>query len=441
MLPLGLSVRDKRAYMAALVHDHRRRCVVRIHDHDEKVINTIHRSRIVGGSVQVDMSQAPHRTLELVILEPRRAPAWLPEGPGEAAVFADNFVSVQYGLWVDDLEDGPGWVDVPVFWGPMTGVSQDGDQVTIQAHGKELLGLEPHYLMRTMNIPKGQRRTLAIRRVMMAQGERRFDLPELAAKVNKKLSLNRHAQPFRVVKAVGAGEDWQVFFDGRGRLRARRWPQNRLYTFKGGPDGGMISKPSIAYDVTAARNTVEVMGPEPKGPPKRIHVIRRLKPKHPLSAYRLRRNGEPRHMVHVVDSDLAAPDREWHPRQSIKRGDNVSVVKGHWGAPSGVKNPRRWTEWAQSAFANRRSKARRIADRQLEQRSKATIDVTFDHLPVPHLEEGDKCVALVNGKHIEFVLKAFTIPLVSETSMSIGFTKRVSLRDRRRKHRRKSGKP
>lgn len=440
MVPLGLSVRDKRAYRRALVHSHRRRTVVRIHDRDEKVINTLDKDSIIGGSVQVDMSNAPHRSLDLTILHPGRAPAWLPEGPGEASVFADNFISVRWGIWVEDLEEGEDWVDVPVFWGPITGLSQSADQVTINALGKEILGLEPHYLMRTLKVPKGQRRTLAMRRIMMAQGERRFDLPELPAKVNKKMSLNRHAQPFRVAKAIGAGEDWQVFYDGRGRFKARRWPENRIFLFKGGTDGCLTTKPSISYDVTAVRNVVEVMGPEPKGPPRRIHIIRRLKPKNPVSAWALRRNGEPRHMVHVVDSDLAAPDREWHPRQTVKRGDTVSVIKGHWGVPSGTKNPGRWREWAQSALVNRRSKAKRIAERQLKQRSKATIEVTFECLPIPDLEEGDVCAVIVGGKTIQFPLKQFTIPLISDASMSVGFSKRVPIRDKARKHRKKAGR-
>jgi hypothetical protein len=439
VIPLGLSHADRRAYERALAHTYRRRTIAHILDRDEKVISTISTKqgrggRIMSGSVQVDMSQAPHRTLELVMLEPRRAPSWLPEGAGEAQVFADNFISVRSGVWVDDLSDGPGWVDVPVFWGPVTGMSQDGDQITIAAAGKETLGLDPCLLWDTMHVQKGQTRVKAIRAILAAQGEARFDLPDLPAKIGKKMSLNRHAQPWHVAKAIAGGADWQLFYDGRGRAKVRRWPQNRVYTFHGDADGTVLTKPRISYDITSVRNLVEVLGPEPKGPPKRIRAVARAKAKHKMSAWQLRRNGQPRRLIHVVDSNLAKPETEWHKAAGGNEPGGPPAHGGWWGAPSGVKHPKRWFEWRHTVIVHRKKHAQAIADRQLQNRLKAAVEASFDSLPIPHLEEGDPVAVYTDGMHFEFVLKQFTIPLTADAPMSVGVNKRVSWRGKKTRH-------
>ena len=438
MVPLGLSVADRKRYESALLHTHRINIDVRIHDSNEQVISTV-TSHVLGGSVQVDMSQAPHRTLELHMLQPRTAPAWLPKGPGDAHIFADNFVSVRYKVWVDDLSDGPGWVEVPVFWGPIVGLSQDGDQITITGSGKEILGLDPHLLWDTMVVREGQKRTTAIRDVLAAKGETRFDLPDLNVKVGKRLGLNRHAQVWRVAKHIAGGADWQLFYDGRGRVRARRWPQNRVWTFHGGANGDVLTKPNISYDVESVRNIVEVLGPEPKGPPQRIRAVARAAAKHPMSPESMKRNGKKRFLVHLIDSNLTAPDMEWHSPQKVhlKRG-GIRLNPGHWGAPSGVKNPRRWLEHAHHLLVTRRRKAQDIADRQLKQRLKAAVEASFDTLPIPHLEEGDVCAVYTDGMHFEFILKQFTIPLTADAPMSIGVNKKVSWRGKKRKHKRRA---
>lgn len=430
MLRLGLSAADWRAYKNALVNSHRIRVTARIHDGDEKPVSTI-TSRILSGAVQVDMSQSPIRTLELTLLEPRRAPAWLPDGASDSHVFANNFISVRRGVWVKDLSDGPGWVDVPVFWGPIVGLDADGETVTIHAAGKEILSLDPHLLWNPLTLHKGQKRTSAIREVLGAQGEARFDLPELRAKLGKKMSLGRHAQPWRVAKAIAGGMDRQLYYDGRGRARVRNWPQNRLWVFHGGKDGSVLSRPRVSYSIESARNIVEVLGTEPKGPPERIRAVARAKAKHPLSAGRLKRNGQNRFMVHVVDSNLSKPELEWHKRHK----DDGELVPGRWGAPSGRRHPGRWFEWRHSVIVERNDKAEAIAERQLENLLHATIDVAFESFVIPHLEEGDRVAVRVDGQHFQFILKQFTIPLTADESMSIGFNKRVSWRHKKKRHR------
>jgi hypothetical protein len=328
-------------------------------------------------------------------------------------------------------------VDVPVFWGLITGLSQDGNEVTIQAAGKEILGLDPHLLWNTMELHKGRRRIAAIRDVLEAIGETRFDLPDLSAKLLKPLSLNRHAQPWHVAKAIAGGEDWQLFYDGRGRARVRRWPQNRVYTWRAGDGGTLLSRPKIAYDISAVRNLVEVLGPEPKGPPKRIRAVARARAKHNLSAESLKRNGHPRYMIHVIDSNLAKPETEWHKAAGGNEPGGPPVHGGWWGAPSGVKHPKRWFEWRHSIIVHRKKKAQQVADRQLATRLRGAVEVSYDCLPDPRFEEGDPAAVYIDGGHIEFVLKQFTLPLTADEPMSVGVNRRVPRRQRKRTHQRR----
>jgi hypothetical protein len=196
----------------------------------------------------------------------------------------------------------------------------------------------------------------------------------------------------------------------------------------------VLSKPRISYDVTSVRNLVEVLGPEPKGPPKRIRAVAAAKAKHPMSAYRLRRNDKRRYLIEVVDSNLAKPEMEWHKAHDSTPNKPGGHVAGHWGAPSGVKHPSRWLEWRHTIIVHRKAHAQKIADRHLKNRLKATVEASFDSLPVPHLEEGDPCAVYTDGMHFEFIAKQFTLPLTADAPMSVGVNRRVSWRGKKTRH-------
>ncbi|TKG58903.1 hypothetical protein [Prauserella endophytica] len=410
MINLGLSSADQAAYEATLKQSHRIRTTARIHDRDEKVIHTFQGS-ILSGSVQVDMSSTPSqlgfaegttsgtgavRNLDMTILLPRKDQAWLPDAPGSESAFADNFVSAEYGVFVEGLSAGPGWVDVPVFHGPITGLQQDGDQVTIRASGKEVLALDPVLLWNTLTVRKGTKRTDAIRQVLAAMGETKFDFPAFNSKMINTWSLDRYAEAWKMASSIARFGNWQLFYDGRGRARLREYPQNRTWLFKSGDDGTLLSKPRLAYDLASTRNVVEVVGSPPTGNAKQIRTESRPSTSHPLSPWSLRRNGVRRNMVH---------------RET-------------------------------GAQVNNSREAQDLGDRLLNQMITAQVQVEFDTLVIPHLEEGDRVAVMVGetyasgpqrvleGQHIEFSLLRFTIPLVAGESMSVGLNRRVSWRRR-----------
>ncbi|MCR3719129.1 MULTISPECIES: hypothetical protein [Prauserella salsuginis group] len=410
MIPLGLSADDQAAYERTLASSHRIRKTVRVHDRDERVIHEF-QGAILSGSVHVDMSGTtsqlgfaagdgnssgrPVRTLELTVLLPRKDQAWNPSTPGEAA-FADNFISVEYGVWVEDLAAGPGWVDVPIFWGPITGIDQDGDQITIRGSGKEVLGMDPVLLWKTINVYPGQSRVGAIRWILANIGEKRFDLPAFTSKMRNRWSLDRRAEPWVMASSIARYGNWQLFYDGRGRARLREYPRNVMWTWRSGEGGTLLTKPKISYDLSAMRNVVEVVGSPPSGSTRQIRTESRPPSWHPLSPWSLRRNGERRNVVHVEDN----------------------------------------------ADVNNRAEARALGDRLLDQHITAGVQIEFDSLVIPHLEEGDRVAVKVGptyasgpqrvleGQTFEFSLLQFTIPLSSDEPMSIGLNRRVSWRRR-----------
>lgn len=413
MLNLGLSAADKRAFEATLVRSHRIRTTAHIHNSNEKIIHTFQGS-VLSGAVQVDATQTPSklgfargsgtggsgavRTLDLEVLLPRKDPAWLPDTPSTSAAFANNFISVEYGVYVEDLTNGPDWVDVPVFWGPITGLQKDGDQVSIHGEGKEVLAMDPVLLWHPLTVRKGERRTAAIRRVLEAMGERRFDIPNFSSKMTNKWSLGRHSQAWPMASSIARYGNWQLYYDGRGRARVRPYPRNRVWLFKPGDGGSLLSKPKIGYDVGSVRNVVEGLGTHPKSQKKKFRSESRPPTWHPLSPWSLGRNGVRRNMVHVEDGLEVNSQRE---------------LDG-------------------------------ITDRMLNDMLGVGQTFEFDSLVIPHLEEGDRVAVLagqtyatgpariLEGQHFEFNLMKFTIPLVSGESMSVGHNRRVSFRRRGR---------
>jgi hypothetical protein len=394
VINLGLSAADQAAFEATLRQSHRIRTTVRVLDANEQPVYTFD-GTIVSGAVQVDLSQSgskplvkgdayvaasgPVRTLNLTVMRPDKAPSFLPGSPGSDVVWADNFISVLYGVWVDGLSAGPGWVDVPVFWGPVTGLVQNGAQYQITASGKEVLALDPCLLWDTVNIAKGTQRTDAIKSLLTPNGEARFSFAEINSRTSVLNSYNRYTQPWIQAQSIAQGGNLQLFYDGLGRARLRPWSTNRVWLFDDGDNGCVLSRPQVTYDISKARNVVEVLGNTPSGSKTAIRAVSYADPSNPLSGESLARNGE-----------------------------------------------RRWMVYSQQSSVTTQADAQKLADSLLFQMLSAAIDVQFDSLVIPHLEEGDTVAVQCAGQQIEFVLEQFTLPLTSDTNMTVGENRRVA---------------
>ncbi len=381
MIDLGLKAEDRRAFMAALQDTHEARTSVEILDRDEGDPIDL-TDRVVGGSVDVDATEAIDRTLNLELSDDDKAFHFVPQGPGEFSLYADNFIRVKRGIYVDALRR---WVDVPVFCGPIETVEPGGHTVNVTAMGKESLGLEPSLAWRPQHIPKGHLVVDAIHDVLAEGGERRFDFPKHKLKLKKPVSVGRTSERWKVASKLAVSLDRQLFYDGRGKARLRAYPKHPGFTFRTGTDGNVATRPVFTYDISRVRNVVEVLGPEPEGHEKRIRFVAMANPAHPLSPQKLARHDAPRYLVERLEPD----------------------------------------------HIQRTEQARTQAERKLDDLLRGEVDVSFDAVPVYTLEPGDEVALNIDGAVLHFRLQRFSLPLIAG-AMSVGYTRRLGVRKRKR---------
>jgi hypothetical protein len=265
-----------------------------------------------------------------------------------------------------------------VFTGPVSKVDRSGDIVNVECQGKESLATNSAWL--PMVIGKKTLKTDAIRRIMTAAGETRFSFPEVPARLPHAVPIVRESVPWQVAKRIAHGMNRQLYYDGAGVLRLRSWAGNAVYTFRTGDGGSITTAPQISYSLENVYNTVWVVGGKPKGAKKPIFYVARPDPSHPMSPQRLGRNG--------------------HPRRLLLKIEDPTI----------------------SSMAE----ARRLGERRLKDALRAHVEVTFDSVPVPHLDPGDLIrVSTAEFSHV-YRLATYSLPLGTGGAMSVGYHKVVS---------------
>lgn len=392
MYSLGLSPALRREYEATLRTSHRIRVTVTVRDRNEDVIATI-RPKVLGGSVQVDATAAVTRSLSMELLDPAHKLAFDAPNPSDMALYADNFLEVEYGVY---LADSQRWVDVPVFWGTVTGFSRQGPKVTLEAQGKEALALDPHFVVAGYTLRKGMTVKAALQNVMRRVGERRFRLGAVSGKLAKARAVTPGESPWLV--CLGGGEDANgntkpglmsrargnvhLYYNGAGFLSAKRRNSNTVWTFT---EAQLTSEPGFKYDVLSFRNYAVVTGGVRKGSKLHARGTYALPSAHPLSPARLARNGDRRFMSIFFEADNLKTNAACAAK--AKQLVNAASFEG--------------------------------------------VEASFECLPVPHLEELDVVTLRTSSYSITFPLKQFTIPLTTDSPMTVG----ASFRARRRRRR------
>lgn len=405
MLNLALSTSQFADYMQTLRTSHVVKITARILNRNEQVISQLDvpSSQMIDGAVTYDATASVTRSLAMTFLDPSRRLGFDAGSPARGALFADNMISIRYGVLVPAI----GWVEVPVFWGPVTNFERDQGVVTVEAQGKEALALDPHFVTQGYTIKKGRRVDNAIRDVMDRVGETRYALPDLPARLPRRRAVEPEDEPWDIVKFgweadtrvwKGKGKDrhrervtveyngivslagpMHIFYDGNGRLTVRRRSKTEVIVLKGGRD--LMSEPVVSWDALAARNHVVVTGA--KVTVGKQHIQRRgsatLQSGHPLAPLTIGRNGHPRYMTEFVE---------------------VDSLKTH------------------QACVDR---ARRV----LEEKADDGIDLQFDCLPMPHLEELDVIHVQTDSYALSLPLRTWTLPLTvgsgdSPNPMQIG---------------------
>lgn len=384
MIPLGLSASDQAAFHNALRDDQKINVRVQILTLDHTPVADVS-DVLIDGQVDLDRFADVTRSASLSLADPTGSLPFDSDSPANGALYMDRMIRVIYSVYVDALAR---WVDVPVFTGPVTKLDRQNDVVEVVAQGKEILTLGAAW--HPMTLPKGMRNTTAIFLILSERGgEDHFDLGELDHKMATAYTIGREDKPWRKAWTLAQAMNRQLFYDGAGVVRLRRLPGVSHFDFN---DQAVTSPPQISFDTTDAYNVVNVVGGISPTTKKRVHYTARAPQNHPLNAYRLGRNGKGRFLVKFITNEQL-----------------------------------RWTNDCQA-----------IAERELNDALLQAVTVSYDSVPVPHLEPGDLPNVATGDGAVTFRLNQFSLPLVMAdgNAMSVGALKNVRARKYRRVNRR-----
>lgn len=365
-----------KAKLDALLQTHHRIIVsVQLMDLSHKYMSDISR-RLISGQVDVDAKATEStRQATLELLDPMYELHLDGDAPQDGSVFYTRMIKIIYTVV---STDGKTRFSIPIFCGPIDKVERNGPIVGITAVGKDKLAMSQVWKGKTYK--KGHRKTWVIANILMelaGEAASKIKVTEIKEKAGK-VSISRDDTAWNEAKKLATSLNQQLFYDGRGICQLRRLPKKTLYTFR--EKGTLLTAPHVAYDVAGVVNAVEVVGGKPKGKKTKISY-RVVAPKtHTLSPWSMGRNGSPRYLPEVIENE------------SIK-----SIVK-----------------------------ARRLAKARLKNALLEQVEVTFDSLPVPYLEEGDLVRVSSDAFSGAFRMEKFSIPLTADGTMSVGYLRRVT---------------
>lgn len=370
MIPLGLRASEQREFHQALRSHHTVKTTVQILNKEHKRISDVSR-HLVSGEVMVLDDAETTRSASINLFDPSGVLSLEGDDPSDGAVFLNNMIRiVQSYTWPGH----DGWVDVPVFCGPVQSVNRDAHTLAVEAMGKEIEALNAAWFPKNYGVNYV---TTIIKSIMRDVGETRFDIPDLLFITTATTSLGRTTKPWRIARKLGQAVDRQLFYDGRGILRLRRLPKNPVWVFHDGERGTVTTDPRVSYDIENVRNIVLAKGAKVNG--ERMEYPAILPAKNQFSPQKLGRNGKWLVKLEIVENDHWKTERECQ----IHAVDAVNELRDQ------------------------------------------VYNVEVDSTPIPHLEPGDKVSLSAAGQQRDFRLRTFTIPLGAADSMPIGYIKHM----------------
>lgn len=354
-------------------------------DHNEK---TDISSRLVDGQVTFDADADVTRGLDLDLFDPTGSLHIDSKSPDDGAMFADRMIRVRYTI-VNPL--GTLRFTVPIFTGPIVSLERNDSVVRVEAQGKESLSATTVWSSKTYK--KGARVTTTIKDILVSMvGENKYNLPDLDNKLPRNVSVgpvtdkdgnvkDDDKSPWKVAKDLASSIGYQLFYDGNGEAQMRKKQTSPIFTARQDAGGCIKSKPTIGFDTTKLVNAVEVFGKAAeKSTGKKQPHYRLVAPKaHPLSPWSLGRSGGPRYLPLVINDETILTDADAQAR----------------------------------------------AKDELAHGMLASLTVSYDVIPLIHLEELD-VVRLNTTKYTtDHLMKQFAIPLTAGGTMTVGYVKNV----------------
>lgn len=369
MFATGLSKTQETAFHKALVTSRGLRIRLQVLDMDQNVLSSPI-GTILSGQVDIDATADITRSADLTVLDVDNELNLDNSGVFSSGLFLDRMIRIFYGVKAPGLDR---WVDIPIFTGPIVAMGRDDAVVTLSALGKESLLMGPASTHRTW--AKGSYKSTVLRELLAGFGERFMAIPHQRTKTTKVLSIAPETIPWdyasSIARSWGAG---RIMYDGRGYAAFRGPDSNRVWTFRGGVGGSILSPPKVAYDITEVRNFVVVTGAIPSGSKVAVQDSAHAPVTHPFSARNLGRDNRYRYLREDISDDTITTKAE----------------------------------------------AKKLANSELNLRMASALQLDFASLVIPTLEPLDM-IAVDNGTWVaSSLLEKFTIPLVADGTMSIG---------------------
>lgn len=391
----GLNAADSNTYTQAL-HDHCDvRMQVRMLTLSHQLVSSIAPVQLDG---QINVTQADSagitKTLQMGFYDPDHALRLDSNAPTNGVGGSDRLIQIKTFVRTPQI----GWLGAPAITARPSVIGRDGDVVTVEAQGKEVLHLRDVW---ADEIGAGGYVVNAIKTILQRGGETRFRFPTTAAvrnKVPKKVYFGGgepDKRPWVVAWNLAHSIGLQLYYDTSGYACLRRAPawdtSPEWELFETGPNANTLSRLKYTTDLTTIKNRVVVRGMTV--PPKARKGQKAQKAKlltsvpavapasHPFSAQSLAQNG------HL-----------WYNTAFITRDDLH-------------------TQAAVNAFART----------QLNNLLIGNTDLQTTTLPVWHLEPLDIIKVHAAAATFSLRLKDASIPLgPSADGMSIGY--RMSVR-------------
>ena len=384
-----LHIGAPRAHLAELFDvvrgSHRARTVCSIQNSDHRTLYS-GRRWFLDGQVEIDSTAAVTRSATASLLDPDGRAGLDSSAPLDGALGFDRYLHLRREYWLPYAQE---WISVPVFTGPISGVTRSGPSISVEAQGKELLAMETAWTPRTWR--KGTKRIVIIEELMRERaGEWAFALPQgWGARIGRDWSVMRrpgedaHTIWARAQTQARSLGDKQLFYDARGILRARTQPVKPVWQIRA---EDLSDAPQVSERTSDIVNTVIVTGGVPSGGKTPITATAELDWNHPWSPSSLGRRGV--------------------GRRIISQSEDSSLVT--------------------------QKDAEAAAKRALKVHERGSVELTATALPVLWLEPRDLITVDVAGKPVPMRLHKATFPLSGDL-MSIGHLR--TYRPRRRSRR------
>lgn len=378
MLKMGMTPDELRQYEARLAAPHGVTVELLVLDTDGKLKASI-RPTANTAQVDLDISREVTRSATLTFNDPNRSLQFDSDSPNDSALYFDRMIQIRHVVDVPAMGRS---LSCPVFTGPLVKFDRTGDEVSIEAQGKESLARRGGP---ALTIKRGHNAVEAIRTIMTDRvGETRFGFPSMRNRLpaDVHVTWEEVKWPWPVCKRIARSLNLHLYYDGAGVCRLRELPQAPAFTFKSGDGGTVTSQVQVSHDLSTVRNRVHVVGSKPAHQDDAV-----LDVSNPLSPYRLRINGVQRYFT----EEVSAPNI----RSKAAAAARAKVLLQHY--------------------------------------ERMQFGTTFNAVPIPHLDERD-LIRIDTDEHRGVDrLQQFSLALTGG-DMTVGFNDMVALPRRRNRH-------